>query len=94
MATYKVQCVTIDYGSPYDDCRCIEAVGFPAESGGFARLTPEQVYDLVEHEGETVVVEYKGTQRELEGATDGTRKYVRTEPEDTSEDTLLKKPSC
>ena len=94
MTTYEVRCVTIDYSSPYDDCRCIDVLGFPAESGGFARRTPDQVYDLIENQGITVLVDYKGTKKELVGATDGSRRYVRTESENTSSDILLKKPSC
>lgn len=94
MATYIVKCVNIDQGSQYDDCRCIESIGFPAESGGIATRTPSQVYDLVENDGHTVVVEYNGTETEVHGAKHGTTKYVKTEPNDTKADNLLKQDSC
>lgn len=94
MARYEVKCVNIDYGSQFDDCRSIEQIGFPAEDGVTATRTPAQVYEMVEEEGHRVVVGYRGSQTLVVGATDGTTKYVRTEPVDTEEDTLLKQPSC
>jgi len=94
MARYEVKCVEIDYGSQFDDCRCIEQIGFPAEDGVTATRTPAQVYEMVEEEGNTVIVGYRGSQLEVVGAIDGATKYVRTEPDDTEEDILLKQPSC
>jgi lipoprotein-anchoring transpeptidase ErfK/SrfK len=94
MARYEVKCVTIDYGSQFDDCRCIEEIGFPAKDGVTATRTPAQVYELVEEEGHTVIVGYRGSEVEVVGATHGSTKYVRTEPTDTDEDRLLKQPSC
>lgn len=94
MARYEVKCVDIDYGSQFDDCRCIERIGFPAREGSRVTRTPSQVYDMVENEGHTVVVVYHDSRTEVVGATHGTTKYVRTEPNDTDEDTLLKQPSC
>ena len=94
MARYEVKCVDIDYGSRFDDCRCIERIGFPAQEGTRVTRTPSQVYDMVANEGHTVVVVYHGSRTEVVGATHGTTRYVRTEPNDTEEDTLLKQPSC
>lgn len=94
MARYEVKCVEIDYGSEFDDCRCIEQIGFPAEDGVTATRTPAQVYEMVEEEGHTVIVGYRGSQLKVVGATDGATKYVRTETGDTEEDNLLKQPSC
>lgn len=94
MAKYQVSCVTIDENSEYDDCRCIEQIGFPAEEGGTATRTPAQVYDMIEEDGHTVVVEHGGTETTVIGATHGSTKYVRTEPNDTEDDNLLKQPSC
>ena len=94
MVAYPVKCVNIDQTSQYNDCRCIESIGFPAEGGGTATRTPEQVYDMVENEGDKVVVEYEGEETEVHGATHGNTKYVRTEPNDTKEDNLLQQPSC
>lgn len=95
MTQYKVKCVNIDQGSQYDDCRCIETIGFPAEEGGTATRTPATVYDWVEKDGHTVVVVHNGSETEVHGVKDddGT-KYVRTAPNDTKNDNLLQQPSC
>lgn len=94
MTKYVVECVSIDHGSQHDDCRCIEQIGFPARSGGIATRTPARVYDMVEEDGDLVIVEHQGTETEVHGATHGSTKYVRTEPNDTNDDNLLKQPSC
>lgn len=93
MATYVVQCVNIDPSSSYDDCRCIDSIGFKS-SGEIKPYSPARVYDWVENDGHTVVVETSGMRTEVHGATHGNTKYVRTEPNDTKEDNLLKQPSC
>jgi hypothetical protein len=94
MASYVVQCVNIDQGSQFDDCRCIESIGFPGKYKDIVTRTPAQVYDWVENEGRTVVVKHNGKTTKVRGATHGTTKYVRTVPNDTKEDNLLKQPSC
>lgn len=94
MVRYQVICVSIDQGSQYDDCRCIEQIGFPAESGGTATRTPEQVYDMIENQGDSAFIEHGGSETDLEGATHGSTKYVRTEQNDTEEDNLLEQQSC
>lgn len=94
MAGYKVVCVTLDYDSPHDDCRRIDLLGFRSKTGKTITRTPRQVYEMIEDEGHTVVVDYKGETTELDAATrEGTR-YVRAESTDTAEDPLLKKPPC
>ncbi|MFC3958906.1 DUF3892 domain-containing protein [Halovivax cerinus] len=95
MATYVVQCVNIDENSTHDDCRCIEAIGFPGENTDIVTRTPAQVYDMVEVDGDTVIVKYQGQETEVHGATTSSgKKYVRTEPNDTKADNLLKQDSC
>lgn len=94
MSRYKVECVTLDYDSQYDDCRCIEEIGFRTESGGITTRTPRQVYEMITQNGDTVLVEYRGDFTEVNGATNRTKKYVRTESTDTEDDILVKKPSC
>jgi hypothetical protein len=94
MVDYEVQCVSVDYDAPYDDCRSIEAIGFEAVGGGFVRKTPDEVYRLLEDEGHSVHVTYHDERSEVRPATDGDERYVRSEPEDTAEDVLLKQPSC
>lgn len=94
MGKYEVECITIDNGSQYDDCRCIQTIGFPSQSGGIASRTPAQVYDMVEKDGDTVVVSQNGKETEVHGALNGATKYVKTKPNDTKEDNLLKQDSC
>ena len=91
-ATYTVVCVDIDESSNHDDCRCIENVGFRAENGGVAKRTPEQAYEMIDDPGDTAHIE--GTDTELEQATRGSTKYVRTQSNDTKNDNLLQQDSC
>lgn len=86
--------MTLDYDSQYDDCRCVEEIGFRTESGGITTRTPRQVYEMIKQDGEIVLVEYRGELTEVTGATHGTTKYVRTASTDTEDDTLMKKPGC
>lgn len=94
MTVYEVECVTIDYGSRFDDCRAIEAVGFEAVDGGITRKTPAEVHDRMVTEDHTVYVTYHGERSDLEPVADGERQYVRAAAEDTDDDPLLKQPSC
>ncbi|MEF8882510.1 MAG: hypothetical protein V5A34_08320 [Halapricum sp.] len=94
MAEYEVQCVSVDYDSQYDDCRAIETLGFDATDGGFTRKTPAEIHRLVAETDNTVYVVYHNERSDLRAVTDGDRRYVRTEPTDSSEDPLLKQPSC
>lgn len=87
-----VQCVNVE-NNP-QDCRDIKRIGLPAEGGRIATRTPAQVYDLIEKEGRSVVVEHKGTRTDVNPVKRGSTKYVRSEPNDTKEDNLLKQPSC
>lgn len=94
MAKYVVKCIVEDNASQYNDCRGIDQIGFPAEEGGIAYRTPPQVYDIVEKQGDTVVVQHEGSETEVHGATYNGTKYVKTEPNNTTDDNLLKQPSC
>ena len=94
MATHVVECVNTDQGSDHDYYRCIDTIGFPAGEGGIVTRTPAQVYGLVENEGHTVEVHHDGQAPEIHGATHGTTRHVRTEPNDTKDDKLLKQPNC
>lgn len=94
MADYEVNCVTIDYGSRFDDCRAIETVGFEAVGGGITQKTPAEVHDLIATEGDTVHVVYHGERSDLRPVDDESGRYVRSVPEDTADDPLLKQPSC
>lgn len=87
-----VKCVTV--GQNPTDCKDIKTIGFPAEGGGTATRTPAQVYDMIEEKGYSVYVEHSGTKTDVQAVKDGTTKYVRSEPNDTKDDNLLKQSSC
>lgn len=55
---------------------------------------PCRVYDWVENDGHAVRVGHNASETEGHGTTQGTTKYVRTEPNETKEDNLSKQPSC
>lgn len=94
MVAYEVECVTIDYGSRFDDCRAIEVIGFEAVGGGITRKTPAEVHELITSEGHTAYVVYHGERSDLRPVDDGDTRYVRCAPEDSGDDPLLKQPSC
>lgn len=94
MAAYEVECVTIDYGSPFDDCRAIEVVGFEAVDGGITQKTPAEVHELISSEGHDAYVVYHGERSDLRPVENGGVRYVRCASADTDDDPLLKQPSC
>lgn len=77
----------------YEDCRGIAEIGFPGERSDTVTRTPAQVYDMIDN-GDTVVVEHEGDETRVRRAKHEETKYVRTEPNDTKEDNLLKQESC
>ncbi|AUV84473.1 hypothetical protein C2R22_23285 (plasmid) [Salinigranum rubrum] len=91
---YPVECVNTSDSSDYDDCRCITTIGIPSKGGGTNTYTPERIHDRIEDEDEEFYVEYQGSRTYLDAVQDGSTKYVRTEPNDTPQDNLLKQPSC
>jgi hypothetical protein len=94
MARYKVACVSMDYDAEHDDCRSIEEIGFNSKGGAITTRTPAEVYDMIVEDGHTIVLTYKGDRWQLQPVERGGRRYVRAAETDTSDDTLLKKPSC
>lgn len=94
MANYMVTCVSMDYEADVDDCRCIEEIGFVTSKGNIVTRSPGQVHQMIAEEDHTVVVEYHGDQHEVAAVERDGRRYVRTAETDTSDDKLLKKPSC
>lgn len=91
---YSVECVNTDDSSHYDDCRCIETIGIPSKSGGVNKYTPERIHERIKEEDDSFFVEHQGSRTYLEPASHGSTRYVRTEPNDTKADNLLKQPSC
>lgn len=94
MTSYNIACVSMDYDASHDDCRCITEIGFETESGRITTRTPEEVHEMIVEDDITIVVEYKGTQTALEAVEQDGERYVRSADTDTSDDTLMKKPSC
>jgi hypothetical protein len=94
MASYEVACVSMDYDADVDDFRCIEEIGFETRSGTITTRTPAEVHEMIAGDGKVVVVTYKRERFQLEAVERDGERYVRTAETDTSEDVLLKKPSC
>lgn len=91
-ASYTVVCVDVNQSSSYDDCRCIEYIGFKGKTTDVVRKTPAEAYEMIDDPGDTATIE--GTSTELEQATRGGTKYVRTQSNDTMSDNLLQQDSC
>ena len=94
MATYVVKCVNIDQSSDHGDCQCIRSISFPRKSTDTVTQTPAQIYDWVENDGHTMIIEHDNSETEVHRATRRTTKYVRTEPNNTKKDNLLEQTSC
>jgi hypothetical protein len=84
----------MDYDAEHDDCRCIEEIGFNTKGGAITTRTPAEVHDMIVEDGHEIVVTYKGDQWRLDAVERDGTKYVRAAETDTSDDTLMKKPSC
>lgn len=93
MSEYEVKCVTRESDPDYEDCRGIARIGVERFLASTKMKTPAQVYDLIDR-GNTVVVEHNGEETEVQKAKHEGTKYVKTEPNDTKEDNLLKQESC
>jgi hypothetical protein len=91
---YPVECVTTDDSSSYNDCRCITTIGIPSKSGGVNTYTPERIHDRIEENDEEFFVEHQDSRAYLEPVEREGTKYVRTESTDTTQDNLLKQPTC
>lgn len=91
---YPVECVNTDDASVYDDCRCITTIGIPSKGGGTNTYTPERIYERIVDEDDEFYVEYQGDRTDVIPVEGEDSNYVRTEPNDTSNDNLLKQPSC
>lgn len=91
---YKVKCIIKNDESDYNDCRCIKQIGIPAKGGGTNKYTPKQIHDRIKEEGDEFFVEHEGEKTYLRAVEREGTKYVRTEPNDTPEDNLLKQPEC
>jgi hypothetical protein len=89
----QVTCITIDDGSSYDDCRCIEYIGYENNLGNTITKRKQEVHDDIK-DGKDYYILHNGTRTQLEAAGRGEDRYVRTEPNDTERDNLLNQPRC
>jgi hypothetical protein len=84
----KVTCIV--KGAPkYSDCRCITQIRTDA-----ARYTREEAHDHVKAQPNSIYVEGGGARAYLIAAIRDGVKYVRTRPDDTTEDNLLTVREC
>lgn len=90
---FKVVCVDKDSGSRYNDCRCIETIGYEVLDSVFKR-TPEQIHEKIEEDDREFYILENGERTYLEAKERLGTKYVRTKPNDTEEDNLLSQEGC
>lgn len=88
----EVLCVTMEEDPDYPDCRGIAKIGLPGAKTEVVTKTPPEVHELLEERD--IYVQHEGEKTDLIQATYEGYKYVRTEPNDTEEDNLLKQESC
>ena len=84
----KVVCIVKGDGR-YADCRCITQIQTDAR-----RYTREQAYEQVRTSPNSIYVEGGGARAYLIPATREGVRYVRTRPDDTLDDNLLKVREC
>ncbi len=89
---HEVTCITVDSGSRYDDCRCIQKIGYQT-SNGEARESPAEIHEYIKS-GDKFYIVQNGSRTYLEPVERDGTKYVRTKPNDTKKDNLLKQPGC
>jgi len=85
----KVTCVVKGEASKYSDCRCITQIRTDART--YTRL---EAYERVKASPGSIYVEGGGARANVIPAEREGLKYVRTQPDDTTADNLLKAPIC
>ena len=91
---YEVQCVTKESDPDYPDCRSIAVIGIEASLGVTREKTPAEAYDKID-DGHEIFVKHNGNRtRVMKAKMDDGTKYVKTEPNDTKDDNLLKQDAC
>lgn len=93
MSEREVVCVTKDSSSNYDDCRCIDSIGYEVGSSVFTK-TRERMHEKVKNGSHDYYAQANGSKAYLEARERNGEKYVRTESTDTTADNLLQQPSC
>ncbi|MCH7850774.1 MAG: DUF3892 domain-containing protein [Nanoarchaeota archaeon] len=90
---YRIKCVDKNQNSNFKDCRCIISIGVSAKDGGTNQYTPSKIHDRI-NSGEKFYVLNNNQETYLIAVEREGTKYVRTEPNDTENDNLLKQSSC
>lgn len=83
-----VECIVKGDSDKYADCRCVTRIETNEET--YTRL---EAHNAVK-DGALIWVEGPETRVKLIDAEREGTKYVRTEPNDTTDDNLLKQPHC
>jgi hypothetical protein len=86
----KVTCIVKGEAHLHSDCCCITKI----KVDGWHTYTREEAHDKVTTTPGSIVVEAGGNTVDLIPAKRGDTKYVRTRPDDTKEDNLLKVQEC
>ena len=86
----KVTCIVKGEEYLHFDCCCITQL----QVDGWRFYTREEAHDMVMIAPGSIVVEAGGRMVDLVPAKRGETKYVRTRPDDSTEDNLLKVPEC
>jgi hypothetical protein len=86
----KVTCIVKGEEYLHFDCCCITQL----QVDGWRIYTREQAHDMVAAAPGSIVVEADGRTIDLIPAKRGETKYVRTRPDDSTEDNLLKVKEC
>lgn len=85
----KVTCIVRGEKDKYSDCRCITEIR--TDAGRYTRL---EAHNKVKNSPGSIYVEVPGSKANLVPAEREGLKYVRTAPNDTKEDNLLKVKDC
>lgn len=86
----KVTCIVRGESYRYSDCRCITEI----QVDGWKRYTRLEAHEKVKSSPGSIVVEGGGRTAALVAAERDGTKYVRTRPDDTTEDNLLAVREC
>jgi hypothetical protein len=85
----KVTCIIRGDKDKYSDCRCITEIRTDA-----GKYTRTEAHDKVKRSPGSIYVEQGGSRANLVDAVREGLKYVRTAPNDTTTDNLLKVRDC
>jgi len=86
----KVTCIVKGESHLHSDCRCITEI----QTDGWRKYTRLEAYNKVTASPGSIVVEGGGETATLIPAERLGTKYVKTRPDDTKEDNLLKVKEC